>query len=308
MNIIFLSRKHGRPLTLQVKPGLIASVAAGFLLLCACLCGVGYGIATHMSKKADAVVAAPVHGNANDDEVKAMAVRMADMQAKMEQLDALGQHIAESQNLKSQEFDFSKKPPMGGPLTGELKVLGDRPDMKLQLQELSADIDTKEAQLQAMDSVLSGRKQEASNYLANIPVRDGYITSRFGYRTDPFTGHIAFHSGIDFAGPEGSPVYAVAPGVVTWAGDKTGYGNMVEINHGDGYSTRYAHASTINVKVGDMVSKDQLVAHIGSTGRSTGPHLHYEVLVDGHQIDPATYIARATYVASAKGIASTKAD
>ena len=293
MNIVFLSRKQGKPLTLQLKPGLIAVLVAGFMLLCASLCGVGYVVATHMDKKAAAVVAAPVHGNANDDEVKAMAARMADMQAKLEQLDALGEHIAESQNLKSREFDFQKKPPMGGPLTGELKALGNRPDIKLQLQELSADIDMKEAQWQAMDSVLTGRKQEASSYLANIPVRDGYVSSRFGYRTDPFTGNVAFHSGIDFAGPEGSPVYAVAAGVVTWAGDKTGYGNMIEINHGDGYSTRYAHASTINVRVGDMVSKDQLVGHIGSTGRSTGPHLHYEVLVDGHQIDPAMYIASA---------------
>lgn len=296
MNIIFLSRKYGRPMTLQLKPKLLAVVGVGFVTLCVTLGSVGYYFASHVGvKKADPVLGAQLKpGNQSDDEMKAMAARMAEMQAKLVRLDALGQHLAESANLKSEEFDFSKKPPMGGPLTGELKALGDRPSVQMRLQELAADIDMKEAQLEALDSVLSGRKNQAANYLANMPVRSGYMTSKFGYRTDPFTGRVAFHPGIDFAGPEGTDVFAVASGIVTWAGPMTGYGNVVEINHGDGYSTRYAHARSVVVKVGDMVSKDQRVAYMGSTGRSTGPHLHYEVLVSGKQIDPASYIARAS--------------
>jgi len=295
MNIIFLSRKHGRPMTLQLKPRLIAAVAAGLVTICVTLGCAGYYVASHVfNKKTEPVAVLGKPGASPDDEMKAVTARMADMQAQLLKLDALGQHLAESANLKSEEFDFSKKAPMGGPLTGELKALGDRPSVELRLQELSADIDVKEAQLEALDSVLSGRKNQAVNFLANMPVRNGYITSRFGYRTDPFTGHVAFHPGIDFAGPEGTNVYAVASGIVTWAGPRTGYGNMVEVNHGDGYSTRYAHASAVVVRVGDMVSKDQLIAYMGSTGRSTGPHLHYEVLTAGKQIDPITYIARAS--------------
>jgi murein DD-endopeptidase MepM/ murein hydrolase activator NlpD len=220
-----------------------------------------------------------------------MTARMVEMQARLIRLDALGEHLAESANLNTEEFDFKKKPPMGGPLTQELTVLGDRPAVMTRLQELSAEIDQKEAQLEAIDSLLSGRRSQPKSYLANMPVRSGYVTSTYGYRSDPFTGRTAFHGGIDFAGPEGTHVYAVAPGIVTWAGEKTGYGNMVEVSHGDGMSTRYAHASRVAVKVGDLVGKDQLVAYMGSTGRSTGPHLHYEVLRNGAQVDPATYIA-----------------
>jgi murein DD-endopeptidase MepM/ murein hydrolase activator NlpD len=128
-----------------------------------------------------------------------------------------------------------------------------------------------------------------------MPVRSDavYISSNYGYRSDPFTGKTTFHGGIDFAGGTGTKVFAVAPGIVTWAGEKTGYGNMVEIEHGDGMSTRYAHASRVLVKVGDLIAKDQAVVLMGSTGRSTGSHLHYEVLRDGKQVDPATYIAHA---------------
>lgn len=293
MNIIFLSRRNRKPLTFKVKASTVAIAAAGFLTLCSALAGAGYLVAAHFYKHAEPVAAQAPRGNPNDDEVKAMAARMAEMQARLEKIDALGQHIAESQNLKSQEFDFNKKPPMGGPLVSPLTLTSKHPDIGLRLQELAAEIDMKEAQMEAMDSVLSSRKQQASSYLANIPVRDGYITSRFGYRTDPFTGQVAYHPGIDFAGPEGSPVYAVSAGVVTWAGDKSGYGNMVEINHGGGYFTRYGHASSLAVRVGDIVSKDQMIARIGSTGRSTGPHLHYEVVVDGRQVDPSVYIASA---------------
>jgi len=142
--------------------------------------------------------------------------------------------------------------------------------------------------LLALDKVLQSRRQQVN--LNNMPVRDAYISSNFGYRADPMTGRTAFHGGIDFAGTEGSDVYSVADGVVTYSGQRTGYGNVVEINHGDGLVTRYAHARAVAVKAGDMVSKDQLVAYMGSTGRSTGTHLHYEVLRNGKQIDPTTFI------------------
>lgn len=290
MNIIFLSRKHGRPRTVQLQPRLLMAGAAVFLLLCAAMGSAGYWAASQFLPSASATTEL---SSDSRDQLKAMTARLVEMQARLIRLDALGEHLAESANLNTEEFDFKKKPPMGGPLTEELTVLGDRPSVMLRLQELSAEIEQKEAQLEALDSLMSGQRIQPKNYLANMPVRSGYVTSRYGYRSDPFTGRTTFHGGIDFAGPEGTHVYAVAPGMVTYAGEKTGYGNVVEVSHGDGMSTRYAHASRVAVRVGDLVSKDQLVAYMGSTGRSTGPHLHYEVLRNGAQVDPASYIAHA---------------
>lgn len=292
MNIIFLSRKHGRPRTVQLQPRLLMIAAAILVALCVALGCAGYYVAAKIFPSQGA--SGELASADSRDQLKAMTARLVEMQARLVRLDALGEHLAESANLNTEEFDFKKKPPMGGPLTEELTVLsGDRPSVQLRLQELSAEIEQKEAQLSALDSLLSGQRVEPRSYLANMPVRSGYVTSRYGYRSDPFTGKTTFHGGIDFAGPEGTHVFAVAPGIVTYAGPKTGYGNLVEISHGDGMSTRYAHASRVAVKVGDLVAKDQLVAYMGSTGRSTGSHLHYEVLRNDVHVDPATYIAHA---------------
>ncbi len=292
MNIIFLSRKHGRPRTVQLQPRLLMTAAAVLVAVCIALGCAGYYVAARMFPAQ--VGASGLASSDSRDQLKAMTARLVEMQARLVRLDALGEHLAESAKLNTEEFDFKKKPPMGGPLTEELTLLsGDRPSVQLRLQELSAEIEQKEAQLSALDGLLGGQRIEPRNYLANMPVRSGYVTSRYGYRSDPFTGRTTFHGGIDFAGPEGTHVFAVAPGIVTFAGAKTGYGNLVEISHGDGMSTRYAHASRVAVKVGDLVAKDQLVAYMGSTGRSTGSHLHYEVLRNNVHVDPATYIAHA---------------
>ena len=222
-----------------------------------------------------------------------MNERMAEMQARLLRLDALGQHMAESAHINSQEFELDSKGAKGGPLVNELTMLGDN-SIDVRLQELSQLMEQKEAQLQALDSVLmSKRLLSNNNYLANLPVRKGAITSTFGYRTDPFTGHAAFHAGMDFSGVQGTDIYSVAAGVVSFSGVKSGYGNVIEVTHGNGYVTRYAHAQSLVARVGDMVAKDQLIAYMGSTGRSTGTHLHYEVIENGKQIDPATYVSLA---------------
>lgn len=290
MNIILLSRKHGRPLTVQLRPRLLLTGLGVALLLCMAT-GVGAYWATARLAGAGPVMVEADSVRDARDQLKAVTARMAEMQAQLMRLDALGEHLAESANLNPAEFESSRKPPMGGPLTEDLSVLSDGPGLNLRLQELADQIERKEAQLQALDSLMSGQRALPKSYLAHMPVRSGYMSSTYGYRADPFTGRATFHGGIDFAGPTGTHVYAVAPGIVTWAGMKSGYGNLVEISHGDGISTRYAHASRLNVRVGDLVAKDQLVAYMGSTGRSTGSHLHYEVLRDGKQVNPATYIA-----------------
>jgi murein DD-endopeptidase MepM/ murein hydrolase activator NlpD len=122
------------------------------------------------------------------------------------------------------------------------------------------------------------------------PVREGYISSYFGERMDPFNGEEAMHKGVDFATDAGADVLAVASGIVTWSGPREGYGNLVEINHGNGYTTRYAHNAQTLVSVGDTVERGQAVAVVGSTGRSTGPHVHFEVLRDGTQINPMAFV------------------
>ncbi|MFN3586868.1 MAG: M23 family metallopeptidase [Moraxellaceae bacterium] len=290
MNIILLSRRHGRPRTLQLPPRVLAVALALLVVTCGVLGGVGYHLWS-TSARSGGVVVSKAELRDEKEQLQAMMARMAELQARLERLDALGQHLAESANIKSEEFDFTKKPPMGGPLTDELTVLGDRPYVTLRLEALAAEIELKENQLEALGSLLNGQRNQPKSYLANMPVRRGYITSSYGYRTDPFTGRTAFHGGIDFAGPENTDVFAVAPGIVTFAGYHNGYGNLVEIDHGDGYSTRYAHASRVVVKVGDVVTRDQLVAYMGSTGRSSGVHLHYEVLRNGNPMNPHTYIA-----------------
>jgi murein DD-endopeptidase MepM/ murein hydrolase activator NlpD len=137
------------------------------------------------------------------------------------------------------------------------------------------------------------RSLEAQILPTGRPIPDGWISSYFGARTDPFTGLREYHKGLDFAGKDGEEIYAVASGLVTWSAARFGYGQMVEINHGNGYITRYAHNRTNLVKVGDVVTKGQRIALMGSTGRSTGPHVHFEVLKNGRVVDPAKYVYAA---------------
>jgi len=145
-----------------------------------------------------------------------------------------------------------------------------------------------------LETLLANRKIQDDVFLAGRPIKKGWMSSRFGRRSDPFTGRVAMHNGVDFAGREGSDIIAVASGVVTWSSDRYGYGQMVEINHGSGYITRYAHNKENKVQVGDIVKKGQVIALMGSSGRSTGPHVHFEVYKHGRPVDPASYIHRAS--------------
>jgi len=146
--------------------------------------------------------------------------------------------------------------------------------------------------LSALENVIIDRDLKKQIHPEGRPVAGGFISSYFGEREDPFSGEEAYHKGVDFAGSAGANVMAVAAGVVTWAGNRTGYGNLVEINHGDGYITRYAHNQRTLVSVGQTVKRGDPVALMGSTGRSTGPHVHFEVVRNGRQVDPLSFIGR----------------
>ena len=221
----------------------------------------------------------------------ALALRLGQMNAHVLRLDALGQRLTQMADLEDGEFDFSSMPSLGGP--EEPLAIADTHQMSTlmtALDQLGAQLDDRQQQLSVLEDFLLNRKLRDEVHPEGRPVNAGYISSMFGNRTDPFTGRAAFHKGVDFAGREGSDVVAVASGVVIWSGDRYGYGQMVEINHGNGYVTRYAHNSENLVAVGDTVKRGEMIAVMGSTGRATGPNLHFEVLHNGRVVNPLSYV------------------
>jgi murein DD-endopeptidase MepM/ murein hydrolase activator NlpD len=195
-------------------------------------------------------------------------------------------------NIKNSEFDFDRDPPQGGPESGTAGRGVDLAVVDAQLFTLQRTIDFRTAQLSALEKLLLGRQLIEQTLPTGRPVYAGYMSSGFGERMDPFNGEEAFHKGVDFAAPAGSDVSAVADGIVTWAGARNGFGVLVEIDHGNGYVTRYAHNSRAMVSVGEKVQRGQAVAVVGSTGRSTGPHVHFEVLKNSVAINPMSFIGR----------------
>ncbi|GAB3092997.1 M23 family metallopeptidase [Pseudomaricurvus hydrocarbonicus] len=227
-----------------------------------------------------------------EEQLAALALRMAELQARLLRLDAVGERVTTVAKLDKGEFDFSMPPALGGPETVELGDAYQPPEFLQVMDQLTDQIENREQQLDTLEALLAKRKIQRDVFLAGRPIKKGWMSSRFGRRTDPFKGHVAWHNGVDFAGKLGSEVVAVAAGVVTWSGERSGYGDMVEVNHGNGYSTRYAHNSNNLAKVGDVIKKGQVIALMGSSGRSTGPHVHFEVYKNGRAVDPAAYIHR----------------
>lgn len=227
-------------------------------------------------------------------QVDALTLRLGEMQGRLLRLDALGQRFVESGLVASDEFDFDQPAAVGGP---EDSLEGDSytaPELTDMIDQLAKRIEDREQQLRMLDMVTSRQKLEKELYVQGRPITWGWLSSKYGYRSDPFTGKRTWHAGVDLAGKDGSDIISVAGGVVTYADERYGYGNLVEVDHGDGLLTRYAHAKTIKVKVGDVVQKGQVLALMGSTGRSTGPHVHFEVIRNGKSENPETYIKRAS--------------
>jgi murein DD-endopeptidase MepM/ murein hydrolase activator NlpD len=225
----------------------------------------------------------------HEDTLDALAIRIAQMNARVIRLDALGRRLTDMADIDEGEFDFDAVPALGGPeepMAGSSAI----PEVVGAMASLGDQLNSREAQLDVLEAILMNQQLNDRVYPQGRPVNAGWISSYFGKRTDPFTGKPANHTGIDFAGKMGAEIEAVADGVVTWSGDRYGYGIMVEINHGNGYSTRYAHNSENLVQVGDGVKKGQTVALMGRTGRATGPNLHFEVLHNGRRVNPVNFI------------------
>ena len=225
-------------------------------------------------------------------DISHMAIKLGELQADSARLDALGQRLVVTGKLDPAEFDFAERPGIGGP---ELAVPPARSlpfDLTVSMEQLSQRFDQQQTQLGVLQSLLTDREVAADLIPTGMPVSDGYISSPYGERIDPFTGHRAFHPGIDIGVAKGSQVHAVAAGVVTYAGVRDGYGKVVEIDHGDGYMTRYAHNSKLVAYVGEHVHAGEVISDAGSTGRSTGPHVHFEVWHDGKLVNPIKYVRR----------------
>jgi murein DD-endopeptidase MepM/ murein hydrolase activator NlpD len=222
-----------------------------------------------------------------------MAVKLGEMQAQLERLDALGERVQGLAGVKPEEFNFKDKPARGGAEpshTTGAHVL-DMAELQTALSTLVRDVEHRSDYLNVVETALMGDKIKSKLLPTIQPVNVSYNASGFGWRLDPFNGHSAFHEGIDFPSAVGTPILAAAGGVVIAAEYHPQFGNMIDIDHGNGIVTRYAHASKLHVKLGDITRRGQHIADIGSTGRSTGAHLHFEVHVNGVPQNPHKFLS-----------------
>ncbi len=305
MNIIFFTKSRGKPTVIDLaRPMYLLLFPVMFGLFCFGLFYSGYrlgsaylDVSALASDWRQALHAQRANlqttKNSADAQINALAVKLAQVQAHVIRLDALGTRLTAMAKLDKDEFDFEQEPAQGGPENTLETAQPGLNDLQHALEALAKQLEDREQKLNLLETTLLNRKLQNEVLPAGRPIDGGWISSGYGGRTDPFTGHWAHHTGLDFAGKLGSEIVAVGAGVVTWSGEREGYGLMVEISHGNGYVTRYAHCLKNLVKVGDFVEKGQQIAMMGSSGRSTGPHVHFEVLREGKFLNPIQYIQAA---------------
>jgi murein DD-endopeptidase MepM/ murein hydrolase activator NlpD len=308
MNVIIFGRRHGRVRQLNLASprvwGTAAALAVGVCAL-AFVAGHHLGFQRGLGTPAEQLTAwsheLGVQQASIDDtrrvlqeRLNSLAARIGQMNAHVIRLDALGKRLTQMAKLDSREFDFDHAPAQGGPETPADGAGPAMPTLTAMIDVLDNQLAQREKQMSALEHVILTRDLEEQIHPEGRPVHQGYLSSYFGERTDPINGTIAIHKGVDFASAEGTEVLAVAAGVVTWSRERFGYGRMVEINHGNGYVTRYAHNERNLVTVGQTVQKGQTIALMGETGRATGPNLHFEVLYNGRQVNPLSFLGSAT--------------
>jgi murein DD-endopeptidase MepM/ murein hydrolase activator NlpD len=304
MNVIFVGRKSGRVKEFDLRHPLVVAAA---LLTVLGIMGTAFSVGVSLGTHHGAVNRINQLGNWSaelmrqqaqiedvkrvlQEKVNALALRVGQMNANVIRVNALGKRLTHMAKLNDGEFDFSNPPALGGADSGADGQPAQIPSLTAMVDDLQTQLSSREQQLGVLENLILNRELNKQVYPEGRPVEEGFISSYFGRRADPFTGYSAVHKGLDFAGPQGTKVISVAAGLVTFAGERSGYGQMIEINHGNGLATRYCHNEQLMVKQGDMVRKGQELALMGSTGRSTGPHLHFEVLKNGTQVDPLRFI------------------
>lgn len=302
MNLLFISRRWGsKSIDLQ-SPKIVINLMLLAGILCFGLVSVGFLLGQQIRHESATMAnwATTLEEDRRNiqriseqttDDLNALALNLGQMEARSLRLDALGSRLAEIAGLDEAEFNFAGEPAQGGPIDAG-QASSHLPDLMGRFTELQRQIDDRQHKFQLLESIMMDRELIQQALPTGKPVVKGWLSSRYGYRTDPFTGKRSWHAGVDFAGKSGSDVVAVASGVVTRSGFKSGFGRLVEISHGNGYVTRYAHNSANLVEVGDAVEKGEAIAKMGSSGRSTGPHVHFEVLRDGKVVNPLKYIRR----------------
>jgi murein DD-endopeptidase MepM/ murein hydrolase activator NlpD len=306
MKVILVDQRHGHTKTIVLKGWLKGLLSLCLLGAPVALGYFGYGLAVSQSTGVFSEESAQNWERQiriqteqiseikeeSEQQIEALTMRLAMLQARLVRLDALGERITTIANLDTGEFDFSDPIAIGGPAVGVSESYSAAGFMDA-VYQLERQLNDRQQQLEILEGLMTDRKIQSDGFIAGRPVEDAWIASRFGQRPDPITGRIVFHGGIDFTtGKSGAEINTVAAGVITWSGPRSGYGLMVEVNHGNGFTTRYAHSEKLFVDVGDIVMKGQNIALVGSTGRSTGPHVHFEVYKNGRVVDPAAYIHR----------------
>jgi murein DD-endopeptidase MepM/ murein hydrolase activator NlpD len=216
------------------------------------------------------------------------AKQLGGLQAETIRLRMFSERLAEVAGFDSSEFSLDEHPAQGGINTNGEHLDGD--SLEMGISQLSDALRSQNEVLTSLEQYLMTQDTIAASIPTGKPVESGWVSSFYGYRVDPFNGKKTFHEGIDIAGKEGSEVLAVADGIVTWVGERGGYGTLVEVDHGNGYVTRYAHNKATEVEKGQRVARGETVALMGSTGRSTGPHVHFEVLRDGKHVNPYNFL------------------
>ena len=303
MNILFLSSNRGqicglnlaKPLHLLLMIGILGLVISASVFL---------GFSLNPSQNNQVLIdewQADVHSQQvqlrhireeADADIDALSSRIGLLQAHVMRLDALGRKLVKMASIDTSEFDFDSSPPLGGPET-ETNAVFEADELSQAIDKLGMQLNDRENKLVVMEDLVLNEKLQKEVQPSGRPITKGWLSSYYGMRTHPISGRREMHKGIDFAGPMGGQVIAVAKGVITYAGKRYSYGQLVEIAHGNGYSTRYGHNSRLMVSVGDTVEKGFQIAEIGSSGRSTGPHVHFEVLKNGRVVNPIPFIRAA---------------
>jgi len=310
MNIIIVAKPHAAPTALNLKCWRMRTKL--FLLAAVCAFafgGAGFAAALLFASPRESTltdvntlreqIGAHKQGlrqleASSHRDLDALALQLGQLQAQALRLNALGQRLAKVGKLDDGEFDFNSVPAMGGAEDPTASVHPLNFDLAGNIAQLRNQFDREETQLTVLEDMLLDRRVDSSLLPSGYPVVAGYIGSGFGSRTDPINGEAEHHLGLDFDAPSGTEIKAVADGVVTWNGERAGYGNVVEIDHGNGYMTRYAHNQKNLVAVGQRVHAGQSIARVGSTGRATGPHCHFEVWLHGRAVNPLTYVNGST--------------
>jgi len=301
MNIILVSGKltKARALTLTT-PHLAACAVAALLGVLVLAFGLHYFMLRDASSVGDPVLTAQVLSAQQEQNEKtqnylrnslnAMASKLGEVQAQMLRLDTLGERLAKAAGFKPQEFMFDQVPGRGGAVSTLPTYDLSLGDLNRQVDLLTKQVDDRTEKLAILDSLMIVDSAKKKLLPSALPIDGGSFSSNFGWRIDPFTGWNAFHEGMDFMAQEGEAVTAAAGGVVVFSDPHPQYGNMIEVDHGNGLITRYAHASKLIAKVGDVVLRGQKIAEVGNTGRSTGTHLHFEVRQWGAPQNPARFL------------------